>query len=68
MVETKSFHDEHERLARGVNTVLKDKIIKGQNRKHNNKFPNGQMFIHLKRNKLSYFPGDKIEGSVLVQQ
>jgi len=26
------------------------------------------MFISLKSNKLSYFPGDKVEGSILVQQ
>ena len=32
------------------------------------RFPNGQIFITLRSNKLSYFPGDKLEGCVLVQQ
>ena len=31
-------------------------------------FKYGQMFIALKRNKLSYMPGEIVEGSIFVQQ
>ena len=31
------------------------------------RFPNGQIYIALAKNTLSYFPGDEIKGSVLVQ-
>ena len=44
------------------NNLGRTKKKKGQH------FPNGQMFIALKKNKLSYFPGEKIYGSIFVQQ
>ena len=32
------------------------------------RFINGQIYIALRNNKLSYFPGDTLEGSILLQQ
>lgn len=64
MVETQSFHNtmKNYMASKDGNSFSK------QSRKDQRRFPNGQIFIHLKRNKLSYFPGEKIEGSIMVQQ
>ena len=63
MVESQSFHDSL-RVAMGGGVPQGIHQVRGK--RDGERFPNGQIFIHLKRNKLSYFPGDKIEGSVMV--
>ena len=40
----------------------------GKSKGGNTPFTYGQMFIALKRNKLSYMPGEIVEGSIFVQQ
>ena len=64
MVETQSFHNEQKNLRKP--SLMGTQQFFGSKKK--SRFPNGQLYIALRRNKLSYFPGETLEGSIMVQQ
>ena len=72
MVETESFRNEmmRERIQKPLMEAIAPNNFRKLKKKkvNNSRFPNGQIFITLKKNKLSYFPGETVEGSILVQQ